>query len=339
MDKVEQYLDQVCRSVGGPRSLRQHIRQELREHLLDAMAEHKAAGLPEEEALNRALADFGGPEQVRSELEATHGQRLLPVVIDKAMQWKEKTMRAKWLWTTWAYLAVAGIILLDLLFIAFAVTTQIPKLRAFTAQGWLQYDDTPGVVWLVSFLHNVQWAWERAIWWAPITAAGWGLFEWRVRSENKSFMRLSGLGTVGFGLTIVVLMTAGAVVLPYAVGIPHSSIARPFAREQIVSVDASIVALEQAAARKDWDGMREHAEAASEAANRLGFGPSLHSLKTRNEPLTLAELRAHQESAMENLAEAQQAIRGKDAERLKAAPQKFQQSFGPLREAAKKREG
>ena len=41
MDKLEHYLDQVCRSIGGPRSLRQHVRQELREHLLDAAAEHQ----------------------------------------------------------------------------------------------------------------------------------------------------------------------------------------------------------------------------------------------------------------------------------------------------------
>ena len=40
MDKLEQYLDQVCRGIAGPRSLRQHVRQELREHLLDAAAAH-----------------------------------------------------------------------------------------------------------------------------------------------------------------------------------------------------------------------------------------------------------------------------------------------------------
>ncbi len=100
MDKLEHYLDQVCRSVGGSRALRQHIRQELREHLRDAAAEHRAAGLSAEEALARALADFGGPEQVRSELEATHGHRLMAVVVEKAMQWKEATMKTKWLWTT-----------------------------------------------------------------------------------------------------------------------------------------------------------------------------------------------------------------------------------------------
>src|SRR5215471_2739267 len=106
MDKLEQYLDQVRRSIGGPRSLRQHVRQELREHLLDAMAQHKAAGLSEQAALEKALEEFGKPEEVRSELEATHGHRMMAVVIDKAMQWKERTMRAKWLWTTWAHLAL-----------------------------------------------------------------------------------------------------------------------------------------------------------------------------------------------------------------------------------------
>ena len=65
MDKLEHYLDQVCRGIGGPRSLRQHVRQELREHLRDAAAEHQAAGMSEAEALDRALEDFGGPEQVR----------------------------------------------------------------------------------------------------------------------------------------------------------------------------------------------------------------------------------------------------------------------------------
>src|SRR5438874_12916690 len=129
MDKLEHYLDQVCRSIGGPRPLRQHVRLELREHLRDAAAEYKAAGLSEEAALDKALEDFGGPEQLRSELEATHGHRLLPVVIDKAMQWKEMTMRAKWLWATWAYVALAAVIAVGVLWITFANVFLVPKFQ------------------------------------------------------------------------------------------------------------------------------------------------------------------------------------------------------------------
>src|SRR6516225_5028475 len=125
MDKLERYLDQVCRRIGGPRALRQQVR----EHLLDAAAGHQAAGLSEEEALARALEDFGGPEEVRSELEATHGQRLMAVAIDKAMQWKERTMRAKWLWATWTYLTVVGVIVVQVLFFTFAEMFFVPKLR------------------------------------------------------------------------------------------------------------------------------------------------------------------------------------------------------------------
>src|SRR5437868_173560 len=135
MDKLERYLDDVCRGIGGPRALRQHVRQELREHLLDAAAQHKAAGLTEDRALEQALADFGRPEEVRSGLEETHGHRLLGVVIDKALDWKEKTMRAKWLWATWAHLALAIVIVLEVLFITFNVIFLVPRFQKLMLDG------------------------------------------------------------------------------------------------------------------------------------------------------------------------------------------------------------
>src|SRR5437773_11902056 len=106
MEKLERYLDQVCRSLGGARAMRQHVRQELREHLLDAVAQHKVAGATDEAALARALEEFGNPDDVRTELEAAHGHRMMAVVIDEAIEWKETTMKAKWLWRSWAYLAL-----------------------------------------------------------------------------------------------------------------------------------------------------------------------------------------------------------------------------------------
>ena len=94
MENLERYLDEVCRGIAGPREMRRHIRQELREHLMDAASQHRAAGLSEDDALAKALEDFGGPQQVRSELEAQHGHRMMTLVIDKALEWKEKTMKA-----------------------------------------------------------------------------------------------------------------------------------------------------------------------------------------------------------------------------------------------------
>src|SRR5262245_58641141 len=193
MDKLEQYLDQVCRSIGGPRSLRQHVRQELREHLLDAVAQHKAADVPEEDAVARALEEFGKPEDLRSELEATHGQRLLPVVIDKAMQWKEMTMRAKWLWTTWAFLGLALVIALEVFFLTFMVLYIVPRFQKLMRDGMVDYAilEEQGVTWMPAFLNGLKDVTGGYTTFLVLgVAVLWGLFEWRVKSENKSFMRL-----------------------------------------------------------------------------------------------------------------------------------------------------
>ena len=61
------------------RRLREHVRQELRAHLLDAVEQHKTAGLPDDEAVTKAMEEFGRPEDLRPELEATHGHRILAV--------------------------------------------------------------------------------------------------------------------------------------------------------------------------------------------------------------------------------------------------------------------
>ena len=106
-------------------------------------------------------------------------------------------MRTKWLWTTWAYLAVVGVIVVELLFVGFVINYQLPKLLKLKSDGVFHFDaaNASALSWLFSFLDGVAWAWNDAIWWVLGLAAGWGLFEWRVRSENKPFMRLSALGT------------------------------------------------------------------------------------------------------------------------------------------------
>jgi hypothetical protein len=340
MDKLERYLDQVCRSIGGPRALRQHVRQELREHLLDAAAEHKAAGLPEEQALDRALEDFGGPEQVRAELEATHGHRLLPVVIDKAMQWKERTMRAKWLWTTWAYLAAVLVVALDIFFITFNAVYVIPKFQKLTHDGIIDpaIFEKQGISWIPKFLYHLDYIvghYTTQI--LLVAAAAWGLFEWRVKSENKPFIRLSVLGTTGVVLMVVVILMAGSLVVSFTLGAAGMApMVRPWAAEQVAAIDSSIDGLEKALAKKDWATMREQEDKASEALHRLSAGPALQSLVRWNETPTVDELRKQVKSAGENLRAARQAIEAKDADGLEQALKEFRQSYGPVREASRR---
>jgi hypothetical protein len=336
MDKFEHYLDQVCRSVGGSKSLRQHIRQELREHLRDAAAEHRAAGLSEEEALTRALADFGGPEQVRSELEATHGHRLMAVVVDKAMQWKETTMKAKWLWTTWAYLTTAGVVALELLFSWYVVTFEVPKMQKLKADGIIRlYGEAgdPAITWMFSFLSGLQWTWHTlACWVALALAALWGLFEWRVRGENKPFMRLAALGTLALGMTVVSVITAGSMELPFFLQLPMmGQVSASSAIRRMATIDASVGALEQAMDKKDWDAAQKEADRATKAIKSLSAAAGWFNETTPPEEQPTVDLfQARLKEASESLAAAQEAIRGKDTERLQAALRKFHEVYGAV---------
>jgi hypothetical protein len=339
MDKLERYLDQVCRGVGGPKALRQHVRQELREHLLDAAAGHRAAGLSEEAALERALEDFGGPEEVRAGLEEAHGYRLLPVVIDKAMQWKERTMRAKWLWATWAHLALAGVIALEVLWITFAVIFLVPKFQRLTRDGLIDPAvlAEQGVGWMASFLGGLSYVGGHYTTWLLLAAVvACGLFEWRVRGENKSLIRLSAWGTLAALLMVPAVLTAGSLVIPYQLAAPSSGrIAKSFATEQIANIDTSSAAIEQALAKKDWGALQEQTNRAAEALDRLAAaGPAVGSLTPRYGPPTLDEVRAQLKAASGYLAEARQAAREQDAGRAEAAVRGFHESYGPVGKAA-----
>jgi hypothetical protein len=342
MDKLEEYVDQVCRRIGGPRTLRQHIRQELREHLGDAAAEHRAAGLSAEEALVRALDDFGKAEEVRSELEAAHGHRLMAVVIDKAIEWKEKTMKAKWLWASWAYLALVGVIALEVMFITFTVMFIVPRFQKLMRDGLVD----PGILhdsevrWMPSFLDGLKlYAGGYVTWILLATIVAWGLFEWRVRSENKAFIRLSALGTAAVGLMVVVILTAGSLVISFCLGLPATGrLARTFALDQISHIETSVRALEQARAKMDRNAMEDHALEASRSIDKLAKAePALPALlASPEERMTVDELRKNVRAASEALKEVVNGVMGGREGQLDAALKSFHESFAPVQEAAKR---
>ena len=339
MEKLEQYLDQVCRRMGGPWAMRQHVRQELREHLLDAVAQHKAAGMTEADALTKALDEFGRPDEVRSELEATHGQRM-NWILDKAMQWKEMTMKAKWFWASWTYVGLVGVIVLQALFITFNVLFIIPKFHKLMHDGIIDptIAEDGETRWMVDYLNTLSYvAGHYTLVLILVSLAAWGLFEWRVKSENKSFIRLSALGTAAVALTIVVILMAGSLVITFCLGVPAMSrMARPWAEQQVTTIDTSIIALEQALAKKDWKAMQEPATNASTALNRLFAGPAIPSLTTGQERPTAHELRTDLKNARAWFSAVQQAIQAEDAGRVDAELRRFRKDFEPLREAAKK---
>jgi hypothetical protein len=339
MDKLERYLDEVCHSIGGPRSLRQHLRRELEEHLRDAVARHRSTGLSDDEALERALVEFGDPGELRGELVAMHGQRMISVLIDKALQWKEKTMRAKWLWMSWAHLALVLVIAVEVALIAFVVMFIAPKFEQVLHDGLLdpKVQSEPAFAWMMSFLDCVWDTAERhATILAIVVAAGWALFEWRVHSDNKSFIRLSGLGTAALGLAFIVAPMAASLLVVFCLGLPEAGrVAGRFAIEQTSKIEASLDRLDEALSKSDWDAMQKHAEGASEAIKELaGARSALAALTPRRGKPTTDEVLEQLGKLHDDLVEAQNSIRAKNLEGVGSAMKKVRESYGPIREAA-----
>jgi hypothetical protein len=340
MEKLERYLDQVCRGLGGPRAMRQHVRQELREHLLDAVARHKEAGMADDAALERAFEEFGKADDVRTELEATHGYRMMAVVIDKAMQWKEMTMRAKWLWVTWATAALLLVIALEVMFITFNVLFIVPKFQKLRHDGIIDLGvgNESGVSWLFNFLWTVNHvAGNHTLLLLVAAVAAWGLFEWRVRSENKTFMRLSALGTVAVGLSIVFGLMVGALVIGFCLGAPATGrLVLPFAKEQVSTMEQALGGLDKAAAAKDWEAMPELTEKLSQALDRMTLAPVVPALTGWEGTNAMETLRGHIRTASGELPKTQEAIRAKDLTGLEASLRNLRKSYDPIRDAAKR---
>lgn len=352
MEKLEQYLDQVCRSVGGPIEMRQHLRQELREHLLDSIAQHKAQGKSDLEALEAALAEFGKPDDVRTDLEAAHGQRMI-WIIDKTLQWKEMTMRAKWLWVSWAYLGLGLVIALQVLFITFNVVFIVPKYKKLMHDGYIDRAivDDEGARWMVNYLNELSdVAGNHTLLLILVPALLWVLFEWRVQSENKSFMRLSALGSAAIALTIVVMLMSGSLVITFCLGVPAMGrMARPWAVEQVREVESQLkgfeamtkagkftAKLEPTQAKGFRLELRVEMTATSNALTRLSVGPALRSLTQRNDAAAVEELWGHLRAAQEHVREAEKAIDASDLTRFEREIDNLRKAFAPIQEAAAK---
>lgn len=256
MNELEQYLDRVCRPLGGSKSLRRHIREELREHLLAAVEQHVGEGLSQAQAAAKAIEEFGEPETVRGGLEALYGRRVTALLIEKAMQWKERNMKTGWKWSFAAHFLLLLILAAEALFALAAAVFVVPLLR-------YHYDGLelllPG--FSRTTIGLLLGACEMWFIWLPLLAIGWGLFEWRCRSESKATIRLAGLALASLVLTLFVCVVSAAVVVPM-VRLPRlirSQQSETVVRRKLAQAAASLERLSQAAGKHEWPAAEEPA--------------------------------------------------------------------------------
>lgn len=252
-------------------------------------------------------------------------------------------MKAKWLWTSWAYLALGLVIALEALFIAFAVIFIVPKFQKLMQDALIDLGimEEHGTRWMVNFLRTLSHvAGNYTLLLILLPACLWGLFEWRVRSENKAFMRLSALGTVAVGLVVVVILMSGSLMVSFCLGAPaNGKIAESFALDQISQIGQSSTALTQATRAKswEWESMSKQADKIAKAVDNLRLTNSVVPTLTRgNESPTADELRALLQSATEEIGRMRQAISNRDTAGYEIAEWNFHRAIVPFYQAAQR---
>ncbi|UCG57188.1 MAG: hypothetical protein JSU70_20275 [Phycisphaerales bacterium] len=277
MNDVERFLDRACCGVGGSPELRRHLRKELQEHLTAEIDGNIAAGMAREEAAQKAMEEFGDPVMIRDGLQAVHGRRLTTLLIEKSMAWKERTMKTGWKWSFVAHVALILTIAAEVFLVVAPPLYILPQIFALH-----EHLGTPTFAYLGTirgFLGLLLFD----LFWIPwlcmlLVLAGWGVFEWKYRSENKSTVRLAGLSLVSFVMflllaMICVPMTIDLAILPgqiYELQVnltPQQAQSIVFPR--IAEGDAAFEELSAAIDREDWQAMDLSAKQLSDTYQSL----------------------------------------------------------------------
>ena len=260
MNEIDKYLDEVCRTLGGSRDLRGHVREEIKDHLTDAVDANVAKGLSKEDATRKAIEDFGKPEETRSGLESLYGHSLTAFLVDRAMAWKERNMKSGWKWSFAAVAILVIIMAMDLL-LSFGLFVFIfPKLQwNFEILGEPFPAIPRAALKGARFLYG---PWGLVILIAALMA--WGLFEWRSKSENKAIIRLAWAAFATLMTTAVFAIAACATTmgLAEAAGFNYQKDPRPFALTSVANASKAMARLQTAMQAGDKD-------AASNAAMEL----------------------------------------------------------------------
>ena len=256
MDDIERYLDQVCSALGGSKALRLHLREELREHILEAVEKYRADGLEQKPAIQKALQDFGQPQNLRQQLQDVYGRPFVALLIEKAMHWKEKTMKTGWKWSFIAHFALALLITFQIIFIMTGPTLFSPVIQEGYASLQKSAPD-----YFVSFMKCMRVFYHTwFIWIAPIIVC-WALFEWKCHSENKSKIRLAAGTLVSLAMMVLVFISSASIVMPlfdlWRQSRTHEPESQVIQRAQ--QVNTSFEKLAQAIEKQEWQVAQQSA--------------------------------------------------------------------------------
>lgn len=229
MNDIDRYLDQACRQVNGPDSLRAHLRKELKEHLEEAIDALVAEGMSTDDATAKAIEDLGDPEIVRDGMESVYGPGVTSLLVDKAIKWRDQK------WHIAAQVGLALIVAIAIGCTMFMLYFVMPKLGHI---HFVTGIESPAFLATTISFSSIVWNhyWIGLL----VLIGGWGLFEWKCRSENKAAHRtvagvcLSLLSVlVGFWIMAVTAVSF-AILTPTILGDKSIDIQEPIAQWNIL---------------------------------------------------------------------------------------------------------
>jgi type II secretory pathway component PulF len=177
MNDIDRYLDQACRQLSGPDSLRQHLRKELKEHLKEAIDALVAQEMSHDEATAKAIEELGEPEMIRDGMRSVYVPGVTSLFVEQAIKWKDER------WHLAAQIGLALIIAMLPGVSYFLMILVAPKVEAIYQHAGIElpvyYQGMRSVaVFLQSYFLGLI-----------LLVAVVGLFEWKCRSENKTMIR------------------------------------------------------------------------------------------------------------------------------------------------------
>jgi len=132
------------------------------------------------------------------------------LLIEKAMEWKAKTMGKEWKWTFAAQATVLATIAVQVATLGMILVFIIPRvIEEYSTRG-ATVPDYLRLVLNAATIVNIH-----GVYMLLLFVVAWWIFEWRCRSEHKSLIRLAS----GAFLSLAIAAIAGYVSVATMVGL------------------------------------------------------------------------------------------------------------------------
>jgi hypothetical protein len=237
--------------------------------------------------------------------------------------------------TTWTHFALGLILVAEASFIFFGMRFVMPACKRILnfadANAHGPYSFIPGGSDLLGLMHTMAY---QPGWWLIAIAIAWALFEWRVRGQNKQWVRLSVLTSTALLLFATITMFSALLVIPTVKAAEQLNARHPepVVAERIATLDRLLVRLDDALAKNDLATADDLAHTAAGAASELAqTGAAASTLLTSSDPSKVEAVRTQLDVMASTMREVWFAAKTRHPEPIEPALKKFREAYAQVK--------